>query len=55
MFLLVNDEVETAKITNWFDQFGDDCEPEEGVVCVIESSLGWLTLDVRTLMSQTAH
>jgi hypothetical protein len=35
-------------VTNWFGDDGDDCEPNDAVVCVAGSeALGWLTIDLR--------
>ena len=50
------DDGRVVPITNWFDTDGDDCGPEEAVVCVAgHEDIGWYTIDLRERRYVTVH
>ncbi|MEM7528850.1 MAG: hypothetical protein AAF416_14430 [Pseudomonadota bacterium] len=47
-----------GQVLNWIDDDGDDCEPEEAVICVVENEsrrgVFW-TIDISRFVSATLH
>jgi len=43
-------------ITNYFDEWGEDCEPEDAVTCVAGTdAFGWLSIDLTEFDWPTVH
>lgn len=43
-------------VTNWFDERGDDCGPEDAVWCVAgRDGFGWLSIDLSDGVDGTVH
>lgn len=43
-------------ITNYFDEWGEECEPDDAVTCVAGSdSYGWITIDLTEFEQITVH
>lgn len=46
----------TIPLTNFFDEDGDDCDPEDAVCCVAgNNDFGWLTISLADLDEPTFH
>ena len=43
-------------VTEWFDATGQDCEPEDAIVCVCgDEDHGWFTVDLEAFQVVTVH
>ena len=47
IFIMVNNQVETAEITDWYDEDGDPCPAHAGPMCLAVHELGWFSIDLR--------
>jgi hypothetical protein len=47
VFIMVNNQVETAEITDWYDDEGERCDPHAGPMCLAVHELGWFSIDLR--------
>lgn len=46
----------TVPITNFFDEDGDECEPDDAVACIAGSNeFGWLTINLGEFEQPTVH
>lgn len=43
-------------VTNWFDDNGDECEPDDAVSCVAgRDGYGWLSIDLGEFTGNEVH
>lgn len=46
----------TLPVTNWFDSWGDECEPQEAVSCVAgQEGSDWWSIDLSQFASTPTH
>lgn len=46
-WLCATDDGELLPVTDWFDEWGENCGPEDAVTCVAgREGYGWLTIEL---------
>lgn len=53
---VILDDGTELPVTNWFDDDGDECDPDDAITCIAGTDEdGWLTIDLRQFGEATYH